>query len=426
MLDIRTISKDPDDFARRIGRRGEVPNLPEVLELDLERRKLVGRSGELRQAKGEAQKKMSRADKKSPEFEAFRERMRTLSAEIKEVEDRHKVVEDALSNAALLLPNVPDSDVPDGKSEADNVTVRTWGEPPSFDFTPRPHWEVGEALGVLDFERASKITGARFVVYCGAGARLERSLINFMLDRHTGAHGYTEMLTPFLVSPESMLGTGQFPKFRDDAFELGRDPLVLVPTAEVPLVNLHRAEILDEGDLPIRYAAYTPCFRREAGSYGRDTRGLIRQHQFQKVELVQFTRPEESHAALEALTGHAEAILRELALPYRLVNLCAGDLGFAAARTYDLEVWLPGQSTYREISSCSNCTEFQARRAGIRYRAKDVKKPQFVHTLNGSGLAVGRTVVAILENYQRSDGTVEVPEALRPYMGGLEVIERCN
>ena len=328
----------------------------------------------------------------------------------------------ALEEQLLFLPNLPDEAVPEGAGAEDNVVVRTWGEPPTFDFEPVEHWTLGERLGILDFERAAKVTGARFTVYRGAGARLERALISFMLDLHTTEHGYTEILPPFMVNAESMRGTGQFPKFREEAFEMEKDGYYLVPTAEVPVTNLHRDEILDGSALPLCYTAYTPCFRREAGSYGKDTRGLIRQHQFNKVELVQFVAPEDSERGHEALTRHAEEVLRRLGLHYRVVDLCAGDLGFSAARTYDLEVWLPGQKTYREISSCSNFRDFQARRAAIRYRAEAGKKPALLHTLNGSGLAVGRTVVALLENGQQADGRVRIPEALRPYMGGLEII----
>jgi len=323
----------------------------------------------------------------------------------------------------LTVPNLPHPGCPVGADESANPELRRWGTPPAFDFEPRPHWELGERLGILDFERAAKLSGARFAVLWGIGARLERALIGLMLDLHTGEHGYTEVLPPFLVSAASMTATGQLPKFEEDLFACRDDDLYLIPTAEVPVTNLHRDEILAEGTLPRRYCAYTPCFRREAGSHGKDTRGLIRQHQFDKVELVRFEEPESSYAALEELTGHAEAVLQRLELPYRVIELCTGDLGFSAARTYDLEVWLPGQARYREVSSCSCFESFQARRARIRYRVPGQKKPRLVHTLNGSGLAVGRTLVALLENHQRADGSVRLPEALVPYMGGLEVIE---
>jgi seryl-tRNA synthetase len=320
------------------------------------------------------------------------------------------------------MPNLPHESVPVGKDEAANRVERLVGEPRSFDFEPKAHWDLGPELGILDFERGAKVAGARFTAYFGAGARLERALISFMLDLHTGEHGYTEVLPPFIVNADSLLGTGQLPKFAEDLFHLEGYPLYLVPTAEVPVTNLHRGEILEEAALPVRYAAYTPCFRSEAGSYGKDVRGLIRQHQFNKVELVHFTKPEASYDALEELAGNAGRVLQLLGLPYRVVTLSSGDMGFSAAKTYDLEVWLPGQSAYREISSCSNCEDFQARRAEIRYRPEGGGKPHYAHTLNGSGLAVGRTLIAILENYQQEDGTVTVPERLRPYLGGLETI----
>lgn len=418
MLDIRQIAREPDVWRDRLARRGGAEHIDAALALDEKRRACIQQGDALRHEKAQTEKGMRSADKKSPEFAAFRDRMRGIGAEIKAVAEAQKVAEDELAAFMLTIPNAPDDEVPDGDGEDDNVVLRVVGEKPRFDFEPQQHWDLGEALGMLDFERAAKITGARFTVYTGALARLERALAAFMLDMHTGDHGYTEVLPPFMVNAASMQGTGQFPKFEEDAFKVS-DGYVLVPTAEVPLTNLHRDEIID---LPKQYTAWTPCFRREAGGYGRDTRGLIRQHQFQKVELVCFCEPEHSEAAHAALTGHAEAILDALGLHYRVVDLCTGDLGFSAARTFDLEVWLPGQAAYREISSCSNFRDFQARRAQIRYRREGVKKPQLVHTLNGSGLAVGRTVVAILENYQLADGRVRVPDALRPYMGGLEFI----
>jgi seryl-tRNA synthetase len=319
----------------------------------------------------------------------------------------------------LNIPNVPQADVPVGEGAQDNKEIRRWGEPRQFDFQPKNHWDIGEELEILDFNRAAKIAGARFALYRGQGAQLERALINFMLDLHTRERGYQEMLPPFLVNRESMTGTGQLPKFEEDLFRIVHPDFFLIPTAEVPLTNIHREEILEKEDLPIRYVAYTPCFRREAGSHGQDVRGLIRQHQFNKVELVKFTEPHKSREELETLVQDAEEVLRRLGLSYRVVELCTGDLGFAAAKTYDLEVWLPGQQTFREISSCSNFEDFQARRMAIRYRPEKKGKPVFVHTLNGSGLAIGRTLVAVLENYQQKDGSVIVPEALRPYLGGL-------
>ncbi|MBW1713572.1 MAG: serine--tRNA ligase, partial [Deltaproteobacteria bacterium] len=322
----------------------------------------------------------------------------------------------------LVVPNIPHQSVPVGKDEEDNRVERTWGQIPNFDFEPKPHWDLGEALGLLDFERAAKLTGARFALLWGQAARLERALINFMLDIQTQEHGYKEVLPPFMVNSATMTGTGQLPKFKEDLFKLDNWDYWLIPTAEVPVTNIHAQEILNESDLPLMYTAYTPCFRAEAGSYGRDTRGLIRQHQFDKVELVTFALPEDSYDALERLTGHAEEILKRLELPYRVVSLCSGDLGFSAAKTYDLEVWLPSANVYREISSCSNFEDFQARRAEIRFKRAGKKGTELVHTLNGSGLAVGRTLVAIMENYQQADGSIVVPRSLRPYLGGLEVI----
>lgn len=421
MLDIRKISDDADAIAQRLARRGGGIDLAPLVALDGRRRALIQQGDALKHSRSQAQAEMKTADKKSPAFAELRDRMRAVSQEIKQLDESLKAVEAEIRETLLTIPNVPDDAVPDGKTDADNQLLRTWGEPTGFDFEPREHVAIGEGLGILDFEAGAKISGARFAVYRGAGARLERALMNFFLDVATGEHGYTEMLTPCLVNEESMTGTGQFPKFRDDAFT-ATDGLVLLPTAEVSLVNMHRDEVIDYDRLPIRYCGFTPCFRREAGSYGKDTRGLIRLHQFQKVELVQFTSAEDSDAALEALVGHAETLLKRLELPHRVSMLCAGDLGFSMARTYDIEVWLPGQNAYREISSCSNARDYQARRAAIRHRPAEGGKPQLVHTLNGSGLAIGRTVVAILENYQQADGTVRIPDALVPYMGGLEVI----
>ena len=423
MLDIRLLAQDPENFAARLSRRGTGIDLEPIFALDRRRRDLIQRGDELRHRKGKAEDSMkSMLDKKSAEFSAFREEMRVVASEIKILEESLKVVEADLDERALYLPNLPDPAVPDGTTPDDNKIIRTWGEKPVFDFALLEHDRLGEKMGILDFERAVKITGTRFTVYKAGAARLERALINYMLELHTTEHGYTEILPPFMVNATSMQGTGQFPKFREEAFEMEKDALYLVPTAEVPVTNLHRDEVLEAKDLPVRYAAYTPCFRREAGSYGKDTRGLIRQHQFNKVELVQFTAPEDSSRAHEALTGHAEKVLQNLGLHYRVVDLCAGDLGNSAARTYDLEVWLPGQGAYREISSCSNFRDFQSRRAAIRYRPEPGKKPLLVHTLNGSGLAVGRTVVAILENYQTADARVRIPEVLRPWMRNDEFI----
>lgn len=425
MLDLKYVLAHFDEVAERLATRGGGVDLEPVRRLGEERRNLVQEVEALRQKQNAANARMRELAKEGGEaLEAARTEMRELSASAKAADERRKAVEAELEQALLYLPNLPAAGVPVGPDESANVVVRTWGEKPSYDFEPRPHDELGTALGIFDFERAAKISGARFSVLRGAGARLERALAAFMLDAHT-QKGYEEVLPPYLVGRAAMIGTGQLPKFEDDAFKTREDEeqneKFLIPTAEVPLTNLHRDEIL-EGPLPIRYTAWTPCFRREAGSYGRDTKGLIRQHQFHKVELVHLTEPEKSEEALEALTADAEAILQKLGLHYRVVQLCTGDMGFAAARTYDLEVWLPGQNAYREISSCSNCGDFQARRANIRYRPAPGEKPRLVHTLNGSGLAVGRTLVAVLEQYQRADGTVEIPEALRPWMGGLEAI----
>jgi seryl-tRNA synthetase len=349
--------------------------------------------------------------------------MSRVGDELKSLDERARDLENELERLELTVPNVFDDTVPRGADESANREERRRGTPPDFDFEPKAHWDLGPALGILDFERATKVAGARFAVLRGAGAALERALITFMLDLHTRQHGYTEVLVPYLVNSDALVGTGQLPKFGDDLFRIESRDLYLVPTAEVPVTNLHRGEILDAAELPLRYCAFTPCFRAEAGSHGQDVRGLIRQHQFHKVELVQITKPEDSARQLEELTGHAESVLDALELPYRVVSLSSGDLGFSAARTYDLEVWLPGQERFREISSCSNFTDFQARRAQLRYRPADGGRPRLTHTLNGSGLAIGRTLVAVLENFQRADGSVVVPEVLRPYLHGLELIE---
>ena len=418
MLDIKLIRKDPDGVLARLQSRGAVSSLDRVLELDERRRALIIEGDGLRNEKSTAEKGMRTVDRNSADFDTFRGQMKDIAQRIKSIAEEQADV-DAQQQALLLsVPNLPSEACPVGASEEDNVTVKTVGTPtqPSFDVLAHDVWATEN--GLLDQERAAKIAGARFSVYRGQLARLERALIQFMLDIHTEAHGYEELLPPFMVNEASMVGTGQFPKFKDDAFILERDGFALIPTAEVPVTNFHRDEILPDEEFPVRYTAYTPCFRREAGSYGRDTRGLIRQHQFQKVELVQFVRPENGADALSELTAHAEVILQKLGLPYRVVDLCTGDLGFSAQRTFDLEVWLPSQGCYREISSCSHFGDFQARRANIRYRPAGEKKTQYVHTINGSGLAVGRTVVAILENGQTAEGNVLIPEALRPYMGG--------
>ena len=435
MHDLKYVAQNFDEVTRRLCRRGKV-DLGAFNELFARRRevnlkleKVRAEAAAVGQLLAPSKTPVSReVDGKlyaQPLDDAQKTELRALSKSIKDAQKSLDAeladIEGALGDILMRLPNLPHESVPDGTSDADNVVLRAVGQKPKFDFTPKSHWELGEALGLLDFERAAKVAGARFAVYKGLLARLERALIAFMLDVHT-SRGYTEVLPPFLVNRASMTGTGQLPKFEEDSYRTeGEDELFLAPTAEVPVTNLHRDEILDGASLPIRYCAYTPCFRREAGSYGKDTRGLIRQHQFQKVELVKFTRPEDSEAEHEALTRDAEEILQRLGLHYRVVARCAGDLGFSAAKCHDLEVWLPGQATYREISSCSNFEDFQARRASIRFRQTPKEKPRFVHTINGSGLAVGRTVVAILENYQRADGSIAIPEALRPYMGVDEI-----
>ena len=404
-------------------RRGDTANIDTFEEIDQERRKILNEIEQLRHRRNVVSDEIAAMKSRGEDADSFISEMREVAARIKAFEIELAGYEEKIQEILINLPNIPHESVPFGKDENDNPVVREVGVPKTFDFEVLPHWTIGESLGILDFERAAKITGARFPLYFGAGARMERALISFMIDLHTGSHGYTETLPPFIVNSRSMTNTGQLPKFAEDLFKLeGRD-YYMIPTAEVPVTNIHQQEILDEDDLPRYYVAYTPCFRSEAGSYGKDTRGLIRQHQFNKVELVKFTTPETSYQELEDLLDNAETVLKLLELPYRTVLLCTGDMGFASAKTYDIEVWMPAQNRYREISSCSNFESFQARRAGIRFKRKGQKGTQLVHTLNGSGLAVGRTFAAILENYQQSDGSVIVPEALRPYMGGLQKIE---
>ncbi|HOH09160.1 MAG TPA: serine--tRNA ligase [Deltaproteobacteria bacterium] len=421
MLDMKYIRENLEEAEKRLQTRGGSAYLAGFRDLDDKRRALLKEGEALKALRNAASEEIARIKDKSQAQDKILE-MREVSQKIKSIDEELKLVDDQLSAFLLTVPNVPHPATPVGASENDNLELRKWGKLPQLDFTPKPHWEIGEQLGILDFERGAKLTGARFTLYRGAGARLERALINFMLDLHTDQHGYTEMLPPFMVNRDSMTGTGQLPKFEEDLFKLVDPDYLLIPTAEVPVTNIHRGEILKKSDLPILYTAYTPCFRREAGSYGKDTRGLIRQHQFNKVELVKFTHPSESDNELEKLTANAEKVLQLLEIPYRVMALCTGDIGFSAAKTYDIEVWLPGQDCYREISSCSTFGDFQARRANIRFREDEKAKPEFVHTLNGSGLAVGRTLVAILENYQQADGSVLIPAALRPYMGGLERI----
>jgi seryl-tRNA synthetase len=397
-------------------------SVQDFLQLDEERRAVIQDVEELRRQRNQASEEVARLKKSGEEASEQIDQLSRVSDRIKELEAKKKDREDRLLQIRLAIPNIPRDEVPTGDSDEDNIEIRRWGERPVFSFEPKPHWEMGPELGGLDFERAAKITGSRFAVYWSWAARLERALINFMLEVQTQQNGYTEVLPPFIVNSESMQGTGQLPKFEEDLFKLEDWDYYLIPTAEVPLINLHMNEVIPESELPLAYTAFTPCFRSEAGSYGKDTKGLIRQHQFNKVELVRFTRPEDSDDQLELLLGHAEAILQQLELPYRVVTLCTGDLGFSAVKTYDVEIWLPGQDAYREISSCSNCGDFQARRAGIRYKPRDTKGSEFLHTLNGSGMAVGRTLLAILENNQQEDGSVVIPKALRPYMGGMEHI----
>ena len=426
MIDPAFVRDRLPEVDARLRTRGMDPSaeLAELASLETERRRLIPLVETLKREQNEAGESVARAKREGRDASGIFAENKARAGRVRELEVELASIEQRRDARLLVLPNLPHESVPVGKSSADNPEVRRWGTPATFDFEAKPHWELGAALGILDFERATRMSGARFSVLAGAGARLARALINFMLDVHTREHGYQEMEPPFLVNRAALTGTGNLPKFEDDLFKIAGDwDLFLIPTAEVPLTNLHREEILDGRKLPIKYTAYTPCFRSEAGSYGADVRGLIRQHQFDKVELVKFATPESSHDELEKLTRDAESILERLELPYRRVLLCTGDMGFASAKTFDIEVWLPSQKTYREISSCSNCEAFQARRAQIKFRPDGTGKAQFAHTLNGSGLAVGRTLIAILENYQQKDGTVRVPEVLRPYMGS-EVIAK--
>ena len=425
MLDPALLRDRFDVVRDRLRTRGQdlEPLLEELAGFDRERRGLIPRVEALKRERNEAGEEIARLKKQGGDAAALLEGNKARADEIKRLDSGLASLEQARDAVLLRVPNLPHESVPVGATSDDNVEVRRHGDPPCFDFTPRAHYELGPELGILDFERAARMSGARFAVAMGAGARLMRALIDFMLDLHTREHGYLEVDPPFLVASRALVGTGQLPKFEEDLFKIAGDwDLYLIPTAEVPLTNLHREETLGEATLPLRYTAYTPCFRSEAGSYGKDVRGLIRQHQFHKVELVKITAPERSYDELEGMTRDAERVLERLGLPFRTVLLCTGDMGFAAAKTYDIEVWLPSQRAYREISSCSNCEAFQARRAEIRFRREGGKKSEFAHTLNGSGLAVGRTAIAILENCQQKDGSVAIPDALRPYMGGLEVI----
>ncbi len=424
MLDMKFIRNNFEAVRDALKNRGDTVKINEFCSLDTKRKELLLQVETLRHEQNTTSEEIVKLKKSGGAPLELLSGMKEVSSKIKELEKALLDVEDTLKNLLLFIPNLPHKTVPIGKNEKDNLEVRRWGSLANFEFTPLTHIELGEGLDILDFKRGVKIAGTRFCLYKGYGARLERALINFMLDIHTRKHKYKEVLPPFLVNPEAMTGTGQLPKFEEELFKCERDNLYLIPTAEVPVTNIHAGEILFEENLPVYYTAYTPCFRREAGSYGKDTAGLIRQHQFNKVELVKLTKPDESYNELEKLVADAEEILQLLKLPYRVVALCTADLGFSASKTYDLEVWLPGQNCYREISSCSNFESFQARRAGIRYRNKEIGKPDFVHTLNGSGLAIGRTLIAILENCQQKDGNIKIPEILIPYMDGNEVITR--
>lgn len=424
MLEAKYIRDHLEEVRQRLSLRGQNISLDQFVAIDGERRKTLQEWEKLRAAQKKVSDEVSRKKKDGEDTTELLSEMKKVSQELKELDGIIQEKEKALQEILLTIPNLPHASVPVGKDSSDNAEVKRWGELPRFDFEPKPHWDLGEALGILDFKAGAKIAGARFTLYWDLGATLERALINFMLDLHTREHGYREVLPPFMVNRTTMTGTGQLPKFEEELFKVEGVDYFLIPTAEVPVTNIHQDEVLEEKQLPLYYTAYTPCFRKEAGSYGKDTRGLIRQHQFNKVELVKFTKPENSYEELEKLLSNAEEVLKRLKLPYRVVNLCTGDLGFSASKTYDIEVWLPGQNTFKEISSCSNFEDFQARRAKIRYRLSGKSKTEYVHTLNGSGLAVGRTLVAILENYQQADGSVIIPEALRPYMNGVERIEK--
>lgn len=423
MLELKFIRNNIEFLEEMLKNRGSSETLEEFEQLDAERRELLTKVETLKHKKNNASAEVARKKQAKEDCNDIIAEMGLVSKEIKEIEAKLVNIDEDLTRIQLTLPNVPHASTPFGRSEDDNVEVRKWGEPTKLNFEPKAHHELGENLDILDFERGSKLSGSRFVVYKGYGAKLERALINFMLDLHTTEHGYTELMTPILVKREVMEGTGQLPKFEEDAYKT-TDDMFLIPTSEVSVTNIHRKEILEEAELPKYYTAYSPCFRREAGSYGKDVKGLIRQHQFNKVELVKIAHPSNSYEELEKMVSNAEEVLKRLELPYRVIQLCTGDIGFGAAKTYDIEVWLPHQNKYREISSCSNTEDFQARRMGLKFRPSGSNKSEFVHTLNGSGLAVGRTLVAIMENYQQEDGSIVVPKALRPYLGGVDVIRK--
>ena len=426
MLDIKVIRTETERVKKAMARRKENVDIDAVIALDEKRRGLLYEAESLKAKQNEESKKIAVLKKEGKDASGIFAELKDLSDRIKELDGQIRDAEDELYKMLLSIPNIPNDTVPDGNSDEDNVEIRRWGEPTKFDFEPKAHWDLGESLNILDFQAAAKITGARFTVYRGMGARLERAIISYFLDTHTEKNGYTEILPPYMVHRNSMVGTGQLPKFEEDAFKVTGTEYFLIPTAEVPVTNLYRESILDGASLPIKHVAYSACFRAEAGSAGRDTRGLIRQHQFNKVELVKFTRPEDSYDELEKLTHDAESVLQGLGLPYRVVKICIGDLGFTPTMKYDIEVWMPSYGRYVEISSCSNFEDYQARRAGIRFKDGVKSKAQFVHTLNGSGVAVGRTVAAIMENYQQGDGSIIIPEVLRPYMGGTAKLVPVN
>jgi len=424
MLEAKYIRDHIDEVRQRLSLRGQNIDLEQFVQIDGERRKAIQEWEKLRALQKKVSDEVSKKKREGQDGADLIAEMKKVSQELKDLDGVVQEKEKGLNDFLLTVPNLPHATVPVGKDSSDNAEVRRWGEVPKFGFEPKAHWDIGEELGILDFKSGAKIAGARFTLYLDLGAKLERALINFMLDLHTREHGYREVLPPFMVNRFTMTGTGQLPKFEEELFKIEGTDYFLIPTAEVPVTNIHQDEVLEEEVLPLYYTACTPCFRKEAGSYGKDTRGLIRQHQFNKVELVKFAKPEHSYDELEKLLSNAEEVLKRLKLPYRVVNLCTGDLGFAASKTYDIEVWLPGQNTFKEISSCSNFEDFQARRAKIRYRISGKSKTEYVHTLNGSGLAVGRTLVAILENYQQANGSVIIPEVLRPYLYGVERITK--
>lgn len=422
MLDTKWVREHYEEVAEMLASRNNAFPLDRYKELDEERRGVLLKVEKLKERRNAGSKEVGAKKKAGENTDALQNEIRGLGDEIKKLDDRAAEIQSELDELALSIPNRPHPSAPKGKDEYDNVEMRRWGTPRDFEFEPKPHWEIGEALDIMDFDRGVKLAESRFTVLKGAGARLERGLMNFMLDLHTTQHGFTEIATPALVNTKTMTGTGQLPKFAEDLYRCLNDDLWLIPTAEVPLTNLHSGETLKEAELPMYLCAFTPCFRREAGSYGRDMRGMLRQHQFDKVEMVKISTPEKSYEELEHMTNCAEKVLQLLGIPYRVILLCTGDMGFGAAKTYDVEVWLPSQRTYREISSCSDCEDFQARRMGLKYKPADGGRARFVHTLNGSGLAIGRTLIAVIENYQNADGSVTIPEALRPYVGGMEKI----